>query len=403
MTEAREAAGGSAAGGPAGGASAGGRDAADGTAGRGDDPEPIPLLDLSDDIGARESEYMDALREVVRSGRFILGPAVREFEASAADFLGARHAVGVNSGTDALVIGLRALGIGEGDQVVTPSFTFFATPESIETVGAEPVFADIEPDSFDLDPDRVEAAVTERTAAILPVHLFGRPARMDRLLEIAASRKLAVLEDCAQSFGAPCGARLTGTLGDVGAYSFFPSKNLGGFGDGGLIVTDDDEVAGRAAMLRTHGGRDKYHNETVGYNSRLDALQAAVLKVKLRRVREMTRGRREAARRYEGLLADLDGVRTPGLADGHVFHQYTVRVTGGRRDRVRSRLGEAGISTGVYYPVPCHRLPVYDDRDVPDLPATEQAAGEVLSLPIWPEITEDQQARVAEALAGALE
>lgn len=365
-------------------------------------PDPVPLLDLSDDIEARESEYMEAIRTVVRSGQFILGPAVRGFEERAADHLGAGHAVGVNSGTDALVIGLRALGIGEGDEVVTPSFTFFATPESIEMVGADPVFADIDPHTLNLDPDAVEAAVTDRTAALLPVHLFGRPAEMDRLLEIAADHDLAVLEDCAQSFGAPCGGRITGTLGDVGACSFFPSKNLGGFGDGGLIVTDDEGIAERAAMLRAHGGRDKYHNETVGYNSRLDALQAAVLEVKLGRIDEMNRGRREAARRYEELLAGMDGVETPGVTEGHVFHQYTVRITGGGRDRVRSRLGDAGIGTGVYYPVPCHRLPVYDDREMPDLPVTEKAAEEVLSLPIWPEITRAQQERVAEVLEEAV-
>lgn len=364
--------------------------------------DPLPLLDLSDDIEAHGSEYMEALAEVVRSGQFILGPAVREFEARAADYLGAEGAVGVNSGTDALVIALRALGVGPGDEVVTPSFTFFATPESVEMVGAEPVFVDIEAETFNLDPEQVAAAVTERTAAILPVHLFGRPAEMDRLLEIAAENDLAVLEDCAQSFGATREGRQTGTLGDAGACSFFPSKNLGGFGDGGLIVSDDEAVLGEAKKLRAHGGKDKYRNETVGYNSRLDALQAAILRVKLTRIDEMNRGRRRAARRYGRLLAGIDGVEAPDVVDGHVFHQYTVRVRDGRRDDVQARLDDRGIGTAVYYPVPCHQLPVYEDREMPELPATERAADEVLSLPIWPEIDEGQQERVADALEDAL-
>lgn len=344
--------------------------------------ERIPLLDLDSEIERHIEEFRLAIGRVMRSGRFILGPEVEGFEVEAADYLGAGHAVGVNSGTDALVIALRSLGIGEGDEVVTTPFTFFATAESIGMVGATPVFLDIEPDSFNLDPDRVEAAVGERTKALLPVHLSGRPADMDTLLEIADRHGLAVLEDCPQSLGARHGGRQTGSLGDAGAFSFFPSKNLGGFGDGGLICTDDPEAARRCRMLRAHGGKDKYHNEVLGYNSRLDALHAAVLRIKLDYIDGQNRGRREAARRYRDLLADVPAVTTPEVTDGHVFHQYTIRVADGRRDELREALDARGVGTAVYYPVPCHRLPVYDERDFSAMPVSERAAEEVVSLPI---------------------
>lgn len=362
----------------------------------------IPLLDLEPELERHAEEFREAVDRVMRSGQFILGPAVEAFESEVADYLDVEHAVGVNSGTDALVIALRALGIGEGDEVITTPFTFFATPESIGNVGAKPVFVDIDPDSFNLDPNRIEEAVTDRTRVILPVHLFGRPAAMEAICEIADRHDLAVLEDAAQSFGARHRGEQTGSIGDVGAFSFFPSKNLGGFGDGGLIVTDDDEVAELARMLRAHGGKDKYHNEMLGYNSRLDALQAAVLRVKLDYIDEQNRGRREAAARYGELLDGVEGVTTPEVTDGHVFHQYTVRVTEAPREPVRGALDERGISTAVYYPVPCHQLPVYDDRTGPELSVAERAAEEVLSLPVWPTIPDEYQARVAEALRGAL-
>ena len=365
--------------------------------------ERIPLLDLDPELEHHADEFREAMGRVMRSGQFILGPEVEAFEEGAADYLGVRHAVGVNSGTDALLIALRSLGVEEGDEVITTPFTFFATAESIEMAGATPVFVDIDPDSFNLDPERVEEAVTERTKAILPVHLFGRPAAMDALLDIAERNDLVVLEDCAQSFGATWGGRRTGALGRVGAYSFFPSKNLGAFGDGGLVTTDDDRVAELCRMLRAHGGKDKYHNEMLGYNSRLDALQAAVLRVKLRHVDEHNRGRREAAARYGEMLEGVPGVVPPQVTDGHVFHQYTVRVTGGRRDELRAALDERGVSTAVYYPVPCHRLPVYEDREFPALPETERATGEVVSLPIWPQIDAGTQSAVADAIRGALE
>lgn len=375
----------------------------------------VPVLDLGPELEALWGELSSEALRVLRSGRFVLGPDVEAFEREAAEYLGVKHAVGLNSGTDALFIGLRALGVEPGDEVVTTPFTFFATPEAISLIGATPVFADIEADSFNLDPASLEAAVTGRTRAVIPVHLFGRPVDWEALSDVASRHGLRVLEDCAQSIGATAAGgndgaatspRRTGALGDAGAFSFYPTKNLGGFGDGGLLTTDDDGVAETARMLRTHGERSRYRNEMIGYNSRLDALQAALLRVKLRRLDAFNSARRAAARRYGELLADLGAagvLTTPAVTEGHVFHQYTVRIQGGRRDEVRERLDEAGIGTMVYYPIPCHRLPVYAEAyaDV-SLPVAEAAADEVLSLPIWPAIEAATQERVAAALADAL-
>ncbi|MCA1791858.1 MAG: DegT/DnrJ/EryC1/StrS family aminotransferase, partial [Thioalkalivibrio sp.] len=259
----------------------------------------IPVLNLTPEIEELWDELNDAFQRVLRSGQFILGPEVEAFETEVADYLGVKHAIGVNSGTDALVIGLRALGIGPGDEVITTPFTFFATGESIANVGATPVFVDIDENSFNIDPSLIEDAITPRTKAILPVHLFGRPCDMDAVMGIAERHGLEVVEDAAQSFGARLGGQQSGTFGRVGAFSFFPSKNLGAFGDAGLLATDDDEVAESARMLRAHGSRTKYHNETLGYNSRLDSLQAAFLRVKLPRVDAWNERRRDVAATYD--------------------------------------------------------------------------------------------------------
>ncbi len=361
---------------------------------------PIPVLDLSPEIDVLWDEINAAVQRVLRSGQFILGPEVEAFEREVAEYLGVRHAVGVNSGTDALVLALRALGIGPGDEVVTTPFTFFATAEAVESVGASVVFADIEPGSFNLDPAAVEAAVTERTRALLPVHLFGRPAAMDALLDLAERHGLAVVEDAAQAFGARVGERRAGTLGDLGAYSFFPTKNLGAYGDGGLVTTDDDGAAEAVRMLRAHGAKRKYHNEVVGYNSRLDALQAAILRVKLPHVEAYNEARRAVAARYTEALADVEGIVVPEVSEGHVFHQYTVRILGEHRDAVRAALKARGVGTMVYYPVPCHRLPLYAGRGL-SLPEAERAAAEALSLPIWPQLDAPTQDRVIAALREA--
>lgn len=364
--------------------------------------DSIPLLDLSPEIEALGDEIKTAISRVVDSGRFILGSEVEQFENEVADYLGVKHAVGVNSGTDALVIGLRALDIGPGDEVITTPFTFFATAEAISIIGATPVFVDIDPVSFNLDPALIEAAITPQTRAILPVHLFGRPAAMNRIMKIADRHDLAVLEDCAQAFGARYHAPAqhtphVGTMGDVGAFSFFPSKNLGAYGDGGLVVTDDDALAETARMLRKHGGKNKYHNVTLGYNSRLDAIQAAVLRVKLKHIDAYNSRRQSVAQKYHERLEPIVDLIPPPLVDGHVFHQYTIRITAAPRERVRRHLEQAGVSSKVYYPLPCHQLPVYENIDV-TLPVAEETAKRVLSLPIWPQMSSALQDRVATAL-----
>ena len=378
----------------------------------------IPILDLWPQHEALWPDLSAAFERVVRSGQFIGGPEVEAFEAEMAETLGARHVVGLNSGTDALVIALRALGVGSGDEVLTSPFSFFATAEAASSVGATPTFVDVDEQSFNLDPERLEAAITERTKAVIPVHLYGRPAPMARIIEICDRAGVAVVEDCAQSLGAVYAAdcagchgercdptlrerlegRQTGTMGVLGCYSLFPSKSLGALGDAGLLATDDDALATEARKLRAHGGLKKYHNEAVGYNSRLDALQAALLRVKLPHLDAANAGRRRAAERYGAMLEDVDGVVAPEVSPGHVFHQYTVRILGGRRDAVREALEAAGIQTMVYYPVPIHRLPVYAEADYPSFPVSERLAAEVLSLPIGPSIAPETQEEVVEAL-----
>jgi dTDP-4-amino-4,6-dideoxygalactose transaminase len=363
----------------------------------------IPVLDLTPEIEALWAELNAAIQRVLRDSRFIMGPDVAAFEAEAARYLGVRHAVGLNSGTDALLIGLRALGIGPGDEIITSPFTFFATAEAILHLSAVPVFADIDPATFNLDPTDAAARITPRTRALLPVHLYGQAAAMNPLLELAERHGLKVLEDVAQAMGGEFRGRKLGSLGHAGAFSFFPSKTLGAYGDGGLLATDDEAVAEQARMLRAHGARRKYHNELLGYNSRLDTLQAAVLRVKLPHLDGFIDGRRAAAARYQSLLGHLDGIILPGEVPEarHAWHQYTIRIPDGRRDVVKERLAAAGVDTMVYYPVPVHRLPACAGLSGP-LPMSERLAGEVLSLPIWPQIQADTQERVAFALRSAL-
>jgi dTDP-4-amino-4,6-dideoxygalactose transaminase len=358
------------------------------------------VLDLSPEIEMLWDELNAAFQDVLRSGHFIMGEQVGRFEAQAAEYLGVKHVIGMNSGTDALVIGLRALGVGQGDEVITTPFSFFATAEAASIIGAIPVFVDIDPLTFNLDVGQVEAAITARTKAIIPVHLYGQSADLDPLMGLAEQHGLKVLEDVAQAFSGQYKGRNLGTIGHAAAFSFFPSKNLGAFGDAGMFTTDDDAVAQTARMLRVHGSLKKYHNEVVGYNSRMDTIQAALLSVKLPHVDAFSAGRRAAAECYNGLLADVPGVVTPCEMPyaKHVYHQYTVRILNGRRDRVQKALSEAGIATMVYYPVPIHKLPIYAHLGY-ELPEAERAAGEVLSLPIWPTIGAEVQARVVEAVS----
>jgi dTDP-4-amino-4,6-dideoxygalactose transaminase len=376
----------------------------------------IPILDLKPQYESIKTEVRTAINGVLESGAFIMGPDVNAFEAEVATYLGVKHAIGVNSGTDALVIGLKVLGIGEGDEVITTPFSFFATAESISSVGAKPVFVDIDPLTFNIDPKLIESAITPKTKAIMPVHLYGHPAAMTKIMAIAQTHDLKVIEDCAQSFGAryfgdcvgceqSCHAdvfdrirgKAVGTMGHVGAYSFFPSKNLGAYGDAGLIATDDDALAEMARMLRAHGSKQKYHNELLGYNSRLDTLQAAVLRVKLPYIDQWNAGRRRVAQTYNDLLAKVPGIVTPKIVEGHVFHQYTIRVLDDKRDTLQAVLSECGIGTMIYYPVPQDQLPVYRGQ-YKQHEVSSQYATEVLSLPIWPELTLDVQQTVAQAI-----
>ncbi|HTO55171.1 MAG TPA: DegT/DnrJ/EryC1/StrS family aminotransferase [Myxococcota bacterium] len=364
----------------------------------------IPMVDLSEQTDRLWPELEKAVHDVLRSGRFILGPNVEAFEREAASFLGTRYAVGVGSGTDALVLALRALGVGPGDEVIVPSFTFFATAEAVSLIGAKPVFADIEPTTYCLEPESVKKAIGLRTRAIIPVHLFGHPAEMDAIGDLARARGLAVLEDAAQAFGATYRGRKIGGLGNAAAFSFFPSKNLGAFGEAGLIATDDAAVADSIRSLRAHGSRQRYHHTEIGYNARLDEIQAALLRVKLPHVPQWNDERRRVAATYDAALAGVRGVTVPRVAPGcaHVFHQYTVRVPAERRAAIQKSLEAEGISTQVYYPIPNHALPMYA-QGAPQLPETEAAAREVLSLPIYPELSDADARAIAKLLTSAVQ
>ena len=362
------------------------------------------MLDLAAEFDEIGDEIVEALGAVLRSGQYILGPNVEAFEREAAEFLGVRFAVGLNSGTDALMIGLRALGIRSGDEVVTTGFSFFATAEAIANVGAVPVFVDIDTETFNLDPEAVEASIGPRTRAILPVHLFGHPAAMDTIAAIAERHGLPVLEDAAQAFGARLQGRRVGALGRAAAFSFYPSKNLAAFGDAGLLVCDDEEIALGARRLRDHGAaRNKYENELLGYNSRLDEIQAAALRVKLRRLESFNRLRRRAAQAYAERLEQIEDVVPPLERPGalHVFHQYTLRLPARRRDPVRRRLADAGIASAVYYPRTLAQQAPFAHLKC-ELPRAELATREVLSLPIGPTLKESQIDRVCDELAAAL-
>jgi dTDP-4-amino-4,6-dideoxygalactose transaminase len=363
----------------------------------------IPMVDLSEQTERLWPELEKAVLGVLRSGRFILGPNVEAFEREAAEFLGVKHAIGVGSGTDALVLGLRALGIGPGDEVIVPSFTFFATAESVSLVGATPVFAEIDPVSFCLDPAAARAALTPRTRAIVPVHLFGHPADMTALRALAREKGLLLLEDAAQAFGAVHAGTRIGGLGEAAAFSFFPSKNLGAFGEAGLVGTNDARIADSIRSLRAHGSRQRYVNTEIGYNARLDEIQASLLRVKLPHVARWNDERRRVASEYTAALGGIAGVVPPNVSAGntHVFHQYTLRISDGRRDAVAKSLDAAGVSTQVYYPIPIHQLPVYADRKVA-LPVTEKAASDVLSLPIFPELSSAQAVEIARLVRAAL-
>jgi len=362
----------------------------------------IPMLDLREQLRALQAELLEATREVLLSGRYILGPKVEEFERAAARYLGVAETVAVASGTDALHLALRALGVGPGDEVITTPFSFFATVEAILYAGARPVFADIREDTFNLDPREVKRRLSPRTKAILAVHLFGCPSDMPALLELARRHGLRVLEDCAQAFGATVGEQKVGSLADAGCFSFYPSKNLGGMGDGGLVSTHSAELAERLRLLRNHGSPGGYVHEEVGYNSRLDELQAAVLLVKLRYIEDFNEARRRKAALYRELLADVLSCPVEPQGLRHVYHQFTVKVP--RRDQVRECLRRKGIASTVYYPLPLHLQPALRGLGWKegDFPVAERVARQVLSLPLWPELSEASLREVARGLRQCL-
>jgi dTDP-4-amino-4,6-dideoxygalactose transaminase len=364
----------------------------------------VPLLDLKAQYRTIKSEVMLAIEAVCDEQGFVLGPRLTAFEAAMAQYTGSRHAIGCASGSDALLLSLMAMGVKTGDEVITIPFTFFATAAAISRLGAKPVFVDIQRDTFNIDPALIERALTPRTKAIIPVHLFGQCADMASINEIAKRKHVRVIEDACQAIGASQGNKRAGVLGDTGCFSFFPSKNLGGFGDGGLITTDDKALADSMAMLRVHGSQVRYLHEAVGINSRLDALQAAVLQVKLKYLDQWAEGRRRNAERYRQLFArtkHADRVILPPTAPGnfHVYNQFTVRVP--KRDELRAFLKEKGVGTEVYYPLPMHLQNCYSDlgHQKGSFPVSEQAAEEVMSLPIYAELTEPQQSYVVEMIA----
>ena len=361
----------------------------------------IPMVDLKGQYQTLKQEIQAALAETFDNAHFILGPNVQAFEKEAAEYLGVKHAISCASGTDALHLALLAAGIGAGDEVITTAFTFIATAEAIDYGGAVPVFVDIEPDSFNIDPAKIEAAITDRTTAILPVHLFGQPADMDAIMAIAEKHGLKVIEDCAQSFGAAIGGRMTGGIGIAGCHSFFPSKNLGCYGDGGMVTTNDDAVAEQLKMLRNHGSRERYHHDIIGYNSRLDEIQAVILRAKLKRIRSYNEGRRRAAHQYSDLLKDKV---TPPHEDGkgeHVYHQYT--LLSDRRDAIMQKLQEAQIGCAIYYPIPLHKQKVFAEACAGlSLPVTEDVVNRCLSLPIFPELSEAQVNEIVRVIESAL-
>jgi dTDP-4-amino-4,6-dideoxygalactose transaminase len=362
----------------------------------------IPMVDLKVQYQSIKEEITGGILDALEKTQFILGPNVTAFENEAAAFLGAQHAVAVASGTDALHLALAAAGIGEGDEVITSPFTFIATAEAIRYVGAKPVFVDIDRHTFNIDPARIEEAITAKTRAILPVHLFGQPADMVAIEAICAKHGLLLVEDCAQSFGAAAGSRMTGTIGALGCFSFFPSKNLGCYGDGGMITTNSPELAEQVRVLRNHGSRVRYHHSIIGFNSRLDELQAVILRAKLKRIGDYTAGRRRVAHLYTELLAG--SAVTPPVEDGkgvHVYHQYTVLTS--TREAIMKALAAAEIASAIYYPIPLHRQEVFAAEYAGiSLPVAEETAAHCLSLPVFPEMTDEQVREVVRVIKGAM-
>jgi dTDP-4-amino-4,6-dideoxygalactose transaminase len=364
----------------------------------------VPLLDLTAQFGPIRDQALAAITRVCDSQQFILGAEVEAFEREMAAMLGVAHAVGVSSGTDALLVAMMALGIGAGDEVIVPTYSFFATAGCVSRLGARPVFVDVDPVTYNIDPEAAIAAITPRTRAIMPVHLYGQAAEMAPIVEAARARRVAVIEDAAQAIGAKYGETLVGGIGEMGCFSFFPSKNLGAFGDAGMVTTNDEALARTVRLLRGHGMHPKYYHRTIGGNFRIDALQAAVLRVKAPHLAGWTEARRRNAGRYRALFNEMGGphaVELPAEAPGryHIYNQFVVRVPD--RDGLRARLAEHGIGSEIYYPVPFHLQECFLDLGYRkgQFPHAERAAAETLALPIYGELTDDQQRTVVSAIA----
>ncbi|KSU83081.1 MULTISPECIES: DegT/DnrJ/EryC1/StrS family aminotransferase [Fictibacillus] len=363
----------------------------------------VPMLDLSEQYQSLKEEIFASLEEIMSGSRFILGDNVKKLEQDVADFSSAKYGVGVANGSDALHISLLGCGVKAGDEVIVPAFTFFATAGAVARAGAVPVFVDIDPKTYNIDPAKIEAAVTEKTKAIIPVHLYGQMADMGPIAEIAKKHNLAIIEDAAQAIGSKYKGKNVGELGTTATYSFFPTKNLGGYGDGGMIITNDDDIAETMRVIRVHGSKPKYYHHILGYNSRLDELQAGILNVKFPHLNTWSEARREKAAVYTELLNEKLGdlVVTPFVEEHnyHVFHQYTIQVPD--RSGLQEFLKEKGIGSMIYYPKPLHLQPVFSELGYKegDLPETEKAAETVLSLPMFPELKREQQEYVVEQIA----
>jgi dTDP-4-amino-4,6-dideoxygalactose transaminase len=352
----------------------------------------VPFLDLKRQYNAIKKEIDEAVFSVLSNTQFILGPEVKNFEEKVAAYCGTKFATGVASGTDALLLSLRACGVNPGDEIITTGFSFFASAGVISRLGANPVFVDIDPETYNINPDQIEKKITPKTKAIMPVHLFGQCADMDPIMDIAKRHSLKVVEDAAQAIGAEYKGRKAGAIGDFGCFSFFPSKNLGGAGDGGMVVTNDPDMAEMVRVLRVHGSKPKYYHSIVGYNSRLDTIQAAILSVKLKYLDEWTKKRRKHAEVYNSALKDLEMITPKEESfNYHIYNQYTIAVK--NRDELRNYLKEKQIGHDIYYPVPLHLQECYKFLGYKkgDLPVSEKKAEEVVSIPIYPELTEDEQ------------
>lgn len=361
----------------------------------------VPLLDVNRQNSKLREAAIEKFAKIFDSGVFILGEDVEIFEKNVASYLGVKHAIGVSSGTDALLIALMALGIRDGDEVICPSFTFFATAGSIARVGAIPVFADIDRETYNISLDEIKKKVTKRTKAIIPVHLFGQPADIDNIVKFGDSIGVPIVEDCAQSFGAKRNGKQTGTFGEIGCFSFYPSKNLGGFGDAGLVCTDDDEIAERLRILRVHGARSQYDHEVIGGNFRIDTIQAALLNLKLSHVDEYIESKRRNAKMYLSELRNIDGIVLPKEKDGnfHTWHQFTVRIKNGMRDKVLESLRKSGVGCNVYYPIPLDRQKCFEDYVSGDFTkVADEVSKDVISLPIFPELTTEEILYVCDTL-----